>query len=179
MNAMKRLLAITLFTSFLVLGCKKDNTPVAGNYYFNYKVRISDKIEEPTIINGYYGKVRKYEGDFMPSPDTEAREPEVAKNIILFFEARFQEEIEETVFTKDGTQFYNLKAIEKKGIQPKVIIFPNDDGFYQIDTNANEYVALIRINAKRGYFNGGLQKFGGLNNELKEQEMRIDYNATF
>ena len=179
MNVMKRLLVITLFTSLTVLGCKKDNTPVATNYYFNYKVRISDKIDEPTIINGYYGKVRKYEGNFMPSPDTEARQPEVAENILLFFEARFEEEIAETEITKNGTTFFNLKAIEKKGIQPKVIVFPNDDGFYQIDTNGNEYIALIRINAKHGYYNGGLQKFGGLNNELKEHEMRIDYNATF
>lgn len=176
------LLSLTL----LVLGsCKKENTPQKKDYVFTYKVKIAKKITEPTIISGYYGKVMKYEGDFQPTmnPDTNQadprKEPEVARNQILIYTADQKEAIDEAAFTEDGITFYSLKKIKKAKAKPKYIITPNKSGFYQMDLGTGEYLVLLKIKKNRGYFNGGVRTLSATTGNLKELEMRVDYNATF
>lgn len=177
---MKKVLGLLIMV-LLVAACKKESTPKSSDgYFFDYKVSISNKIEEPTIINGYYGYVHEYKGNFMPNPEAaEPKKPKVVTNQILFFDAVWKEEIEKTAITKDGIKFYDLRKIKQENIQPKFFIYPNKQGFYQFDTNGRKYVGLIQVTKRLGYMNGGLKEFGGLNNQLINYEMRIDYDATF
>lgn len=172
-------LSLVLIAIFALGSCKKKNTPQKEDFFFTYKVRIKKDIVEPTIISGFYGKVLKYEGNFMPSPDTEPREPEVVKNEILVYTADLQEKLEEVAFQEDGITFYNLKKLKKQDVAPKYIISPNKSGFYQMDLGVGEYCFLIRVKKNKGYINGGVKKITTVAGELKEMQMRIDYDATF
>ena len=176
------LLSLTL----LVLGsCKKKSAPTQKEYFFTYKVKISRKITEPTIISGFYGKVMKYEGDFQPAIDPEtrqaapAREPEPSRTQILIYTADQKEKFEAASYTDDGITFYNLKKLKKAGAKPKYIVTPNKSGFYQLDLGTGEYLALLRVKKNRGYFNGGVRTLNATTGNLQELEMRVDYNATF
>ena len=172
-------LSLVIIAIFALSSCKKKNTPQKDDYFFSYTVKIHKKILEPTIISGFYGKVMKYEGDFMPSPGVEPRTPEVTDNAILVFTADLKSQIEETAVEENGITFYNLKKLKKAEVKPKYVIKPNKSGFYQMDLGAGEYCFLIEIKKARAYYNGGLQTFTTKDGELKEMEMRIDYNATF
>lgn len=172
-------LSLVLIAIFALGSCKKKNTPQKEDFFFTYKVRIKKNITEPTIISGFYGKVMEYEGDFMPSPDVEPRQPEPARNEILVFTGDLKEKIDEVAFEEEGITFYNLKKLKKANVAPKYIITPNKSGFYQMDLGAGDYCFLIRIKKNRAYINGGAQVITTVAGELKEQEMRVDYKATF
>ena len=178
---MKKVLPLFVLLATIVLSCNKGGTAKSSSgYFFDYRVSISNKMEEASIINGYWGYVKLYKGNFMPDPSAEKpREPKIATNRLLFYEAEWKEAIEATAVTRNGTKFYDLNKINRQDIKPKIVIIPNRKGFYQFDPNGKNYVGLIQISKRFGYMNGGLKEFGGLNNELVNLEMRIDYDATF
>lgn len=174
-------LVLALSILLVVASCGKKDVPVT-TYFFTYKVAINKKIKEPTIINGYYGQMNLYKGDFSAKNDstgTSAKQPESANYSILLYEMQHKELIDSASFIKDGTLFYNLKKLKKAEIEPKYELIPNKSGFYQFDNNGASYLALIRMNKRMGYYPGGLGMLKGLINTLKEQEIRIDYQATF
>lgn len=177
---MKKVLSLLVLT-LVIVSCKKESTPKSSSgYFFDYRVSISNKIEEPTIINGYWGYVKLYKGNFMPDPSAESpREPKIATNKLLFFEAEWKDAIEATATMRDGVKFYDLAKIRRENIQPKVVMYPNKKGFYQFDPNGKQYVGLIQISKRFGYMNGGLKEFNDTNNRPVNLEMRIDYDATF
>ena len=164
--------------------CNKKNTPSKKkDYLFTYNVRVSNKITEPTVISGYHGKVLKYEGDFMPKMDASGNnatnKPEAVRNEILIYTADMKGKIDSAAYNDGDVQFYSLKKLKKAKVKPKYIIKPNKSGFYQIDLGTGEYLALIKINKKKAYFNGGVRTLTGTSDKLTELDMRIDYKATF
>lgn len=177
---MKRIL-IAVLGLFVLWGCKKDSTPQsAEGYFFDYNVRMDNDINEPTIINGYYGHVKEYKGNFMPNPSLEEqKKPAIATNRLVFYEVAFKDDIATAAIERDGTTFYDMSKISDLDIEPKYYIYPNKEGFYQFDTNGRKYVGFIQVSKRLLYMNGGLKEFGGLNNELINFDMRIDYDATF
>jgi len=167
-----------------ISSCNKKNTPSKKkDYLFTYNVRVSNKITEPTIISGFHGTVMKYEGDFMPKMDATGADvtnkPEVVRNEILIYTADLKGKLDSATYTDDGVTFYSLKKLKKAKVKPKYIIRPNKSGFYQIDLGTGEYLALIKINKKKAYFNGGVRTLQGTSDKLTKLEMRIDYKATF
>ena len=170
------LLGLVLVT--VVFSCRKKEIPIQEDHYFSFEIKISNKITEPTIINGYYGHVLEYKGDFMPSTDGNINKPDTVKNALYFYEISFLEQIQQSKVQKNGTDFYDLKLLAKNEVLPKFIIKPNKSGFYQIDTNKKEYLVLIEARKNLGYFNGGPMKLS-TNNQLIFMDMRIDYDATF
>jgi hypothetical protein len=177
---MKKLLFI-LGLTLILFGCKKESNPVSSQgYFFDYNVRMKNGLTEPTIVNGYWGFVKEYKGDFMPNPDAEqAREPKIKTNRLVFYEAEFKDKIEAAAIDRNGTTFYDMSKINKEDLQPKFYIYPNREGFYQFDTNGKKYIGFIQISKRLLYMNGGIKEFGGLNNQLINFDMRIDYEATF
>ncbi|GHE70954.1 MULTISPECIES: hypothetical protein [Roseivirga] len=174
-----RVALIGLILAVFAVSCKKDSVPQQDNFYFSYKVKMSNKITSPTIINGYHGHVLKFEGDFMPSTDGKTNAPDTVRNELYFFETSKLDQLQAAMIEKDGTKFYDLKLLEKKEVKPKFIIIPNKSGFYQIDTNNKEYLVIIKVNKKLGYYNGGALKLNATNGTLRLMNMRIDYKATF
>lgn len=172
-------LSLVLIAIFALGSCKKKTTPEKKEYFFTYEVRMKKNIVEPTIISGFYGKVMKYEGNFMPSPDMEPNKPEIARNDILVFTADLKDKIKATAYQEEGITFYNLKELKKQDVAPKYIITPNKSGFYQMDLGAGDYCFLIQIKKNKAYINGGVQTITTKPGELKEKEMRIDYKASF
>lgn len=177
-------IAILALTLFALTACKKKNTPQKKDYFFTYKVHISKKIEEPTIISGYYGKVMEYEGNFQPAQDpvtgnSATPQPEPAQNEILVYTADKKEQIDGAAFQKDGITFYDLKKLKKAKVEPKYIITPNKSGFYQMDLGTGEFCVLLRVKKNKAYFNGGVRTLSATTGSLKELEMRVDYNASF
>lgn len=175
----KVLLLVIVFAS--VAGCKKSSTPQsAAGYFFDYSIRIDNDLKEPTIINGYWGYVKEYKGNFMPDPSAESpREPKIAHNRLVFYEAAFRETIEAAAIERNGTTFYDMSKLNKADLAPKYYIYPNRDGLYQFDPNGRKYIGFIQISKRLLYMNGGIKEFGGLNNQLISNDMRIDYDATF
>lgn len=174
-------LVLALSILLVVASCGKKNVPLT-NYFFTYKVAIKKKILEPTIINGYYGQMKLYKGDFSAKNDstnTTVKTPQPANYSILLYEMQNKEAIDAVSDTKDGTLFYNLKKLKKAEIEPKFEIVPNKSGFYQFDNNGSSYLVLIRLNKRTGFYPGGIGTLEGQTNTLKEQEMRVDYQATF
>ncbi|WP_420387005.1 hypothetical protein [Roseivirga sp.] len=177
MRAKNILLGLLLTT--LIVGCKKDEVPVQDDYYFTYEIKISNRISEPTIINGYYGHVLLFEGDFMPSTEGTAKAPDTVRNELYFYDADKLEALEAAKVQRDGVDFYDLRKLKKDDVTPKYIIKPNKKGFYQIDTNNQNYLVLIEVKKNLGYFNGGPFKAGHETTQLRTRNMNIDYNATF
>ncbi len=180
LNEMRGLNKLVLAIAVLiaVASCNKKDVP-QKSYFFSFKVNISNKITEPTIINGYYGQMNLYKGDFSVQDSTNTKTPVPASYTVLIYEAANKDKIEATAYTKNDKKFYSLKKIKKQDIQPKFVLTPNKKGFYQFDPNDNEYVALICINKRTGYFPGGLGTLPAPNNELRQLEMRVDHQATF
>ena len=48
-----------------------------------------------------------------------------------------------------------------------------------MDLGDNQYCVLLEVKKGKGYYNGGLSTLTSSQNNLKELEMRVDYNATF
>jgi len=177
---MKKVL-FALVAVLALYGCGKKNNPQSTQgYFFDYKVRMNNKQNEPTIVNGYWGHVKEYKGNFMPDPSAEKpKEPKTRTNRIVFYEADFKSVIEEATIERNGTTFYDMSKISEADIEPKFYIYPNRNGFYQFDTNGRKYIGFIQISKRLLYMNGGIKEFGGLNNQLINFDMRIDYDATF
>uniref|UniRef100_UPI00404784A6 hypothetical protein n=2 Tax=Roseivirga sp. TaxID=1964215 RepID=UPI00404784A6 len=174
----------TLLSVFIIfalcLSCKKKDAEKPRKVYsFNYRVKISNRINEPTVISGYYGHVMEYKGNFIPSPDAEPNQPKIAQNKILLFLAEHKEAIEAAAYQENGITFYNLRKLKKMDIEPKYTILPNKQGYYQFDLGDKEYYAILEIKKSKGYFNGGAMLVKGSVSSLVELEMRIDYQATF
>jgi hypothetical protein len=172
---------LSLFIIFtLALSCKKKDAEKPEKVYsFNYRVKISNRINEPTIISGYYGHVMEYKGNFMPSPEAEPNKPKPVENKILLYSVDHKEAIEASAFQENGITFYNLRKLKKMDIEPKYTVLPNKQGYYQFDLGDKEYFAIIEIKKSKGYFNGGAKLVKGSVSTLEELEMRIDYEATF
>ncbi len=174
-----KIILLSIALSFLAISCKKDTVPQQDDYYFTFNVKMSNRINEPTIINGYYGHVLEYEGNFMPTTDGPAKAPDTVRNDIYVYEASLMDSLQQAKVQKNGVDFYDLKQLEKQEIKPKYIIRPNKSGFYQLDTNSKEYLLLIQTSKRLGYYNGGPLKVGGNTNVLINQDLKIDYKATF
>ena len=179
-----KLKAIALLTlTLLALGsCHKKSNPTKRKkkYFFTYQVRISGRITKPTIISGYYGKLMKYEGDFMPKTEGKGNEaapqPVPVQNKILIYTAEHKGKIDSAAYREDGTTFYNLKQLARAKVKPKYVIKPNKSGFYQIDLGTGEYLALIKIKKNKAYFNGGVRSLSAKNDLLEELDLVIrDY----
>lgn len=180
LNEMRGLNKLVLAIAVLiaVASCNKKDVP-QKSYFFSFKVKMSKRISEPTIINGYYGQMNLYKGDFSVKDSTNTNEPVPASYPILIYQAVHKDKIEATSYLKDGKIFYNLKEIKKLDIEPKIVLTPNKAGFYQFDPNSNEYVALIRINKRTGYYSGGLGSFFSRETQLRQLEIKVDHQATF
>ena len=174
-----KIILFSIALSVLAVSCKKDTVPQQDDYYFTFTVNMSNKINEPTIINGYYGHVLQFEGNFMPTTDGPAKTPDTVRNELYVYEAALIDSLEQAKVQKDGKDFYDLRKLEKKDIKPKFIIKPNKSGFYQIDTNSKEYLLLIKVTKRLGYYNGGPLKIGGNTGLLMNLDPRIDFEATF
>lgn len=172
----KLVLAISVL--LLVASCNRKNVP-QKTYFFTFNVKISKRITEPTIINGYYGTMNLYKGDFSKTDSLNTKEPVPERFEILLFETSKKEILDGVSYLKDGTVFYDLKKLKKAEVEAKFIITPNKSGFYQFDPNDNDYLALICINKSTGYYPGGLGTLQSPNGSTRKLEMRIDYQATF
>ena len=168
--------ALVLF--FIFASCKKNNVPRVKAT--TLKVKIPNKIKEPTIISGFYGYVMKYEGDFMPKISADGqnmtRKPTPVDNKLYIYTFDDREKIELAKSASRGTGFYALKKIDAK---PRYIITPNKYGFYQMDLGEEKYCILIEADKKHLYYNGGVGVISSSRQDLLQLEMRIDYNATF
>lgn len=174
-----KIILFSIALSVLAVSCKKDTVPQQDDYYFTFRVKMSNKINQPTIINGYYGHVLLYDGNFMPTTDGPAKTPDTVRNELYVYEASLLDSLEQGKIQIEGGEFYDLKKLDKNNIKPKFIIKPNKSGFYQIDTNAKEYLMLIKVTDRLGYNNGGPLKIGGNPGLLMNLDPRIDYDATY
>lgn len=172
----KLVLAISVL--LLIASCNKKDVP-QKTYFFTFNVKMSNKINEPTILNGYYGTMNLYKGDFSKTDSLNTREPVPARFEILLFEESTKEILDKTSYLKDGKVFYDLKKIKQAEIEPKIIITPNKNGFYQFDPNDADFLAIICINKRTGYYPGGLGMLQSPNGSTRKLDMRIDYQATF
>ncbi|OEK00586.1 hypothetical protein BFP97_03280 [Roseivirga sp. 4D4] len=171
-------LVLAIAVLLLAASCNKKDVP-QKDYFFTFKVKMSKKITEPTIINGYYGTMNLYKGDFSVSDSTNTKQPVPATYEILLFETSQKDVIDATSYLKDGKLFYDLKKIKKAKVEAKFIITPNKSGFYQFDPNDADYLALICINKRTGYYPGGMATLPSPNGSTRKLDMRVDYQATF
>lgn len=175
----KTILSVLIIFSFAV-GCKKkDSKKQDKDYFFNYRVQISKKILEPTIISGFYGNVMEYKGNFKPDANGETKKAEPSQTRILLFLAENKEALDGVAYQEAGKTYYDLRKLKKKKIAPKYTIIPNKSGFYQFDLGDQEYYALLEIKKSKGYFSGGAKLLKGTVSTLEELEMRVDNGATF
>lgn len=172
----KLVLAVSVL--LLVASCNKKDVP-QKNYFFTFNVKIGKRITEPTIINGYYGTMNLFKGDFSATDSANVKQPEPARYEILLFETNQKEALDASSYIKDGKIFYNLKQIKKADVKPKFIITPNKSGFYQFDPNDHDYLALICINKRTGYYPGGMANLPSPNGSTKKLDMKVDHQATF
>ncbi|MFT6871380.1 MAG: hypothetical protein ACJAVN_000378, partial [Roseivirga sp.] len=89
----KLVLAISVL--LLVASCNKKDVP-QKTYFFTFNVKMSNKINEPTILNGYYGTMNLYKGDFSKTDSLNTREPVPARFEILLFEESTKEILDKT-----------------------------------------------------------------------------------
>ncbi|MBO3697687.1 hypothetical protein [Roseivirga sp. E12] len=172
----KLVLAISVL--LLAASCNKKDVP-QKNYFFTFNVKIGKRVTEPTIINGYYGTMNLYKGDFSATDSANVKQPVPARFEILLFETSKKEAIDAASYIENGKVFYNLKQIKKADVKPKFIITPNKSGFYQFDPNDADYLALICVNKRTGYYPSGLGTLPSPGGVTRKLDMRVDYQATF
>lgn len=161
-----------IFSALLILtvvaSCKKESIPQSSTN-FTFKVKMSKRINDATIISGFYGHLKKYEDlDSVGIP---------VQNNILLFDIAHKEAIEGVAYQNGGTTFYDLKKLQKMDIKPKLTVIPNKKGFYQFDLGDLEYCVLIEVKKNTGYYKGGMQIFKGASDQLNDREIRIDYKS--
>ena len=171
----KKAFGLLALVVLLVSGCKKGDLP-QESYYFTFKVKIDNRITEPTIVNGFYGTLIDKNGKVKSKKDTvqENTNP-IARNAIYLFETEHKDEIEKTALESKGKTVYSLKKIQKADIKPKFIIIPNKHGFFQFDTSNIPYLALIRVKGNLAYNQSGLVPLPALTGELIKLDLILDY----
>ena len=178
MNNRSKTILPLLVLLLLFAACRKNSIPQVKTT--TLKVKIPNKIKEPTIISGFYGYVMKYEGDFMPKMSADGqnmtRKPTPVDNKLYIYAFDHREKIEQAKSASKGKGFYELRKIDAK---PKYIITPNKYGFYQMDLGEEKYCILIAVDKKHLYYNGGIGVISSSRKDLMQIEMRIDHNATF
>ena len=167
---------------FLVLailmlsGCRKEDVP-QESYYFSFRVNISNKITEPTIVNGYYGTLIDKNGKVnLKKNAIEENITPVAENCIYLFETDKKEALEAAATTgKNGVTVYDLKQIKKADVKAKFVIIPNKSGFFQFDTGDQAYIPLIELKGNVACYPDGLTDLPALTGELIKLDWAIDY----
>lgn len=148
-----------------IYSCGKKNVPQQESpeerLPLTFNVKISKNLEEPTIINGYYGKLLVASDQKRTTTDTTATQDKPSRNLIYVFEASALPALEKVAFEKKGETFFDLKkAEEDERTIPRYIIKPNKQGFYQIDTDSKIYYLLIATDRNTGYYPSGPLKIG-------------------
>ncbi len=166
---------------FLIVGvialsaCNKEDIPKEP-YYFTFYVKINKRITEPTIVNGYHGTLTDRNGKVKLKKDSiDANITPVAQNDIHLYDATHFDKIQEFAIESSGVTVYDLKKIKKADIKPKFVVTPNKSGFFQFDTGEIEYIPLIAVKGKKGYYPKGLTKLPALTGELIKIDLAIDY----
>jgi hypothetical protein len=175
----KTILSVLIIFSLVTSCKKKDAKKDDKEYFFSFRVDISKRILEPTIISGFYGHVMEYTGDFKPNTTGEVKKPAPVQNKVLLYLAENKEALDDAAYQEEGQLFYDLRKLKKKNVLAKYIIIPNKDGFYQFDLGDQEYYAIVEIKRSKGYFKGGTKLLKGTVSTLEELDIRIDYNASF
>lgn len=163
----------TILSALLIfavaVSCKKESVPQKP-VGFSFKVKMSKRINDATIISGFYGHLKEFVGqDSVGVP---------VQNSILLYDITHKEAIEGVAYQSNGTTFYDLKKLEKMDINPKLTVIPNKTGFYQFDLGDLEYCVLIEAKRNTGFYRGGMQVFKGVSDQLNDRELRLDYKST-
>ncbi len=150
--------------------CGKENVPQKESQEeplaLTFKLKMHKKLGEPTIINGYYGRLL-VSGEPKKQLDSTAIRGLPSRNPIYVYEASSLPGLEKVAFQKKGKTFYDLKkAEEKENVVPRYIIKPNKSGFYQIDTDNKMYYLLIETDRNTGYYPTGPLKIGSTEKRL-------------
>ncbi|WP_339608185.1 hypothetical protein [uncultured Roseivirga sp.] len=163
-----KIILSALLVFAVAVSCKKESVPQKP-LDFNFKVKMSKRINDATIISGFYGHLKEYVGqDSVGVP---------VQNSILLYDITHKEAIESVAYQSEGTTFYDLKKLKKQDIEPKLTVIPNKQGFYQFDLGDLEYCVLIEVKKNTGYYRGGMQVFKGTSDQLNDRELRIDYKS--
>lgn len=163
-----KIILSALLVFAVAVSCKKESVP-QKSLDFNFKVKMSKRINDATIISGFYGHLKEYVGqDSVGVP---------VQNSILLYDITHKETIESVAYQSEGTTFYDLKKLKKQDIKPKLTVIPNKQGFYQFDLGDLEYCVLIEVKKNTGYYRGGMQVFKGTSDQLNDRELRIDYKS--
>jgi len=163
-----KIILSALLVFAVAVSCKKESVPQKP-LDFNFKVKMSKRINDATIISGFYGHLKEYVGqDSVGVP---------VQNSILLYDITHKEAIESVAYQSEGTTFYDLKKLKKQDIKPKLTVIPNKQGFYQFDLGDLEYCVLIEVKKNTGYYRGGMQVFKGTSDQLNDRELRIDYKS--
>lgn len=170
----RRAIGIFIFAVLILSGCKKEDVP-QKSYYFTFKVKMSKRITEPTIVNGFYGTMTNLNGKRKKKKDSvDANAKPIAQNTILLFDSQYLDQIKEIGAEKNGKTLYSLKKLKKLKIKPKFIIVPNKFGFFQFDPGNKAFIPLIEIKGNNGYYPMGLQILPELSSELRMLNVAID-----
>lgn len=153
-----------------IYSCGKDNVLQQESQEeplpLTFKIRMHKKLMEPTIINGYYGRLLVAE-EPKKQTDSTATQGSPSRNAIYLYEVSALPGLEKVAFEKKGKTFYDLKkAEETENVVPRYIIKPNKSGFYQIDTDSKMYYVLIETDRNTGYYPTGPLKIGSTEKRL-------------
>ena len=108
-----------------------------------------DNVNIPTINRGYYGRVLRWQGDFMPGTDNPGTVTPVNNEIYLYQKLTIDLMMNARV-DEQSSNFYYPDSIF---CDPLFIIIPNDSGYYEIDPGIGQYSALIKIENNQLYIN--------------------------
>lgn len=150
---------------FLLHSCGKNNvpqqeSPKASNA-LTFTLKIQKEMVEPTIINGYYGRLLTARDKKRKENDSTSVEGLPSRNLIYIYEAEALPALNNAAFQKNGKTFYDFKKAEdNENVRPRYIIKPNKQGFYQVDTDSKIYYLLIATDKSTGYYPTGPLKLG-------------------
>ena len=139
-----------------------------------------DNITIPTITRGYYGRVLRWQGDFMPGTENPGTVTSVKNEIYIYPKLT----IDLTVNARVDERSSNFYYPDSIFCDPLFIIFPNDSGYYEIDTGIGQYSALIRIENNQLYINyisspeGQLGPFNIEGDTLIRRNLNIDFEMS-
>ena len=162
-----KILLIATISCVLLQSCQKKVATATEKFDVNYKVPISNKIKEPSIISGFFGtvtKTNKKKGTTDPS-----------KTAVLIYPFDLKEQIEAVKYEENGVTFYNLKALASQGVLPKYKFIPNKSGFYQMDLGEEQFCILLEVGNKKGYYPGGLGVLSASMSVLMQLDLSADY----
>ena len=170
-----QLTALFLLLLVASAGCKKDEVP-QESYYFTFNVRMSNKINEPTIVSGFYGTMTNKNGKVKLKKNAiEENIKPVAQNKIYLYDADNIEQIRAHATESEDITLYDLRKLEKEDIKPKFIVTPNKSGFFQFDTGDKSYIPLVKVKGNKGYYPEGLKELPILSSELVKMDIVLSY----